>query len=132
MRQLLVAFTVLACASCSAPETTDPATARNELVAERVAMLERAKSTGFDVPKLDCPARKVSDETAEAMLMLWVNKRTDLVDDTKLRTFSDDMITAFEACGADMDSVINEMRTSDDLLMKGLSIAILKAGRGLS
>ncbi|WP_298697392.1 hypothetical protein [uncultured Brevundimonas sp.] len=129
MRALALSLAVLAVAGCSVPPAVDE---RPALIAQRVAKLEQAKASGLNIAKFDCPARTVSDRTAETMLLMWVNERTDLVDRSNLRTASDDMISAFQTCGANMNQIMNELERSDDLLMFGLSIAILQQGRGLT
>lgn len=121
---------ILALAACSAPPPVDPAAERAELIAERVAFKER--TAAFDIDKFDCPAKTVSDDTAEKMLLLWVNDRPDLVDRGTLETVSNDFVAAFVACGASEPQVANELHQSDDAMLQGLVMAILQQGRGLS
>lgn len=133
MKPGVLSIIALALAGCGAREpAATEASERAELIVERVALRDRATASGLHIDKLDCPARNVSDETAEAMLLMWVNNRQDLVDRSRLQTYSDDMISAFEKCGADMGAVLAEMRASDDTLMRGLTVAILQSGRGLN
>lgn len=134
MRKTVLMTALLAVMGCSGPTVEAPPERpdRSVLIAERVAMLDRANANGFNIPKLKCPARTVSAFTAETMLLMWVNDRSDLVQRANLRLASDDMITAFQTCGASMDQLVNEMQQSEDTLMQGLAVAILKEGRGLS
>lgn len=118
--------------STASTSTSAAVSERPALIAQRVEMLDRANASGFDIAKFDCPARTVSDVTAETMLLMWVNERTDLVDRSNLETVSNDMMSAFQTCGANMSQITNELQRSEDALMQGLTIAILQQGRGLS
>lgn len=131
MRVWIAGLAVLVAACSSEPTGSTATDERPALIAQRQAMLDKASATGFDIEKLKCPARTVSDETVETTLLLFVNERPDLVDQSRLRASSDDAITAFETCGANMDQIVNEMQRSDEALFQGLSVAMLQAGRGL-
>lgn len=129
MRKFVMMASILVVAACSAP-SSGPATDRAALIAERVAFKDRTAS--FDIAKFECPAKTVTDQTVETMMLMWVNNRSDLVDRDQMRAASDDFVTAFVNCGASETQVANELTQSDDTMMQGLVMAILQEGRGLS
>lgn len=116
---------IAGCEKVSAGGATD----RSALIAERVAFKNRTAS--FDIEKFECPARTVSDQTVETSLLLWVNDRADLTTQDDLKAASDDFVNAFVSCGASEAQITNELSRSDDIMMKGLVMAVLKQGRGL-
>ena len=118
---------------CSGPTAEAPPQRpdRSVLIAERVALLDRTEADDFNSPKLNCAARTVSGFTAETMLLMWVNNRSDLVQRANLRLASDDVVTAFQTCGVSSDQLVMGMKLTDDALFRALAVAILREGRGL-
>lgn len=129
MKQYFAAIAALAIAGCSAQPAADPAADRAALIQERQAFRDRTAS--FNIPKFDCPAKAVSDQTVETMMLLWVNERTDLVTRDQMQAASNDFVDAFVSCGASESQIANELSRSDDTMMQGLVMAVLKEGRGL-
>ncbi|MNR96412.1 hypothetical protein D3C72_275670 [compost metagenome] len=129
MNRFVVIAAALLVAACSSQPVADPAVERVALIQARQAFKDR--TSNFDIAKFDCPAKAVSDQTIETMLLLWVNERTDLVTQDQMQAASNDFVDAFVSCGAAESQVAMELSRSDDTMMQGLVMAALKEGRGL-
>lgn len=130
--RILTLLPLIALAACSAEPagTTDSGSERAALIAQRQEFANRTSE--FNIAKFDCPAERASDQLVETSLLLWVNERPDLVERSELENISNQFVDVFVQCGASESQVANELATSDDTMMQGFVMAVLKKGRGLS
>lgn len=129
---LYLAVAFIGLAACNATPSSEDVTAREaDFAAQKASMKAKIDaSPGPYNATLDCAAKRVSDNTARTQYLLFLYNRPDLTTEAGRTNASHDWIDSIDACGGDMTALANEMgQDDDDLIMKGLVIALIRQGR---
>lgn len=103
---------------------------RARIVAEREHYArELGADMLVDVPLADCAAAKISRESAENILLIFVNQRGDTLRRNERRQTVGDVISAYEACGmSDQDMLRAGLSDQEVKIMRGIAIELIQRG----
>jgi hypothetical protein len=79
--------------------------------------------------ELLCAAKQVSDATVQTMFLVALYDRSDLTSKQERGAATEDTVNNLIACGISSEAITNELAASGDVLIKGLALAMLEAGR---
>lgn len=122
-------FAALALNGCGLAEADAEADAA-ELAAGRQVIRDRLAVTGPVTNKtLLCAARRVSDATAEASLLAFINERGDLNTPQQREAASRETVSAIEACGGNIQALAADLASHGDDVPYLFAVAVLQVGR---
>jgi len=102
-----------------------------ELSQKKAEMLSRMRAThGFKLPAWSkCAAAHVKESTVQALQIIWLLKRKDVLSHDAVSASSQDSFKQIERCGGNTKAMAVEMEAHGDAVHHALMLATLAAGR---